>query len=77
VQDVLFRIERGRPTAEELAMLVAVLMAWLAAREIAAADRTGRRPGLPDWQCREHRTAFRDPRSWQTPLAQLRCSRLR
>ncbi|MFF4412792.1 acyl-CoA carboxylase subunit epsilon [Streptosporangium sp. NPDC001559] len=64
---MVFRIEKGRPTAEELAALISVLTAWSARRGTATGSARVRHAlSRSGWNRGEHRVAaFRDPRSWR------------
>ncbi|WP_242911396.1 acyl-CoA carboxylase epsilon subunit [Actinomadura terrae] len=55
------RIDKGRLTEEELAAVIAVLMARPARATVPAERRRAR----ARWQRRDHRVALVHPRSWQ------------
>ncbi|WP_069764413.1 acyl-CoA carboxylase epsilon subunit [Streptomyces sp. LUP47B] len=62
---LLVRIERGRPTPEEVAALTAALLAVAAARNGAEERPSPPGPGTARWYRWERTVAFRPGHSWR------------
>ncbi|MFD8423594.1 acyl-CoA carboxylase subunit epsilon [Streptomyces sp. NPDC059466] len=61
----LFRIERGSPSAEELAALTAVLMAVTAGPGVVPDDLARRHQVVALWRRPERVTGYDGPRTWR------------
>lgn len=57
------RVEKGRPTEEELAALIAVLLSRSARTQ--ASEEEDAVPGPARWRRPEHASGHRTPRSWR------------
>ncbi|MDW8805220.1 acyl-CoA carboxylase epsilon subunit [Streptomyces scabiei] len=61
----VIRVVRGRPDAEELAALTAVVLARAAAAEAEAAGTATREPRPAGWRRPERVRGFLGPRTWR------------
>lgn len=60
-----FRIERGCPSAEELAALTAVLMAVTAGPGVAPDDTARKHQVVALWRRPERTAGYESPRTWR------------
>ncbi|MEV0373387.1 acyl-CoA carboxylase subunit epsilon [Streptomyces sp. NPDC050636] len=62
----VIRVEKGSPSAEELAAVTAVLLTRAAATSSAAGDEAHPRPAVAGWRRPERTPRSPGPRSWRT-----------